>query len=110
MDPKHIDRSSSYTSSDEQTDRLVDDADAHLAARSKIDTGARAVNRLLWSLGFLLVPLIYPSSDWIGLLILSQAFFVAVKLIQPAIAEASSATFPATQVISMKQGGDCGQG
>jgi hypothetical protein len=93
MEPKHIDRSSSFEGSEQQADRLVGDL-AHIVAHSKIGMGARAVNRLLWSLWLLLLPLIWPSSDWIGLLILSQASFVAAKLIQP---ETSSAASPQLQ-------------
>jgi hypothetical protein len=110
MEPEHIDRDISFVSGDERLDRLVDNAAEHLAARSKIDMGARAVNRLLWSIWFMLLPLIWPSSDWIGLVILSQAFFVAAKLIQPNLAEANSTASAATQVINMKQGEDCAQG
>jgi len=99
MDPNHI-----Y---DERADRRAAYADAHLVARSKIGMGARAVNRLLWSLWLLLLPLIWPSKDWVGLLILSQAFFVAAKLIQPAIAETNSAASPAAAVIGMRQGENC---
>jgi hypothetical protein len=93
-----------------QMDRSAGDEDGQLVACSKIGTGARAVNRLLWSLGLLLLPLLWPCSDWIGLLILSQAFFVAAKLIQPAIVETNSTASPATAVISMRHGEDCVQG
>ncbi len=54
----------------------------HLDGHKKIRTGARAVNRLLLSLWFLLLPLMWPSSDRIGLIILSQAFLVAANLIR----------------------------
>ena len=89
MEPMHIDRSLSPEGSEQQADRLFGDVHAHFAAHSKIGLGVRAVNRLLWSLWLLLLPLIWPSTDWIGLLILAQASFVAAKLIQPV--ETSSA-------------------
>ena len=101
MDPKNIDRNSSFVS-----EPLADDP---LAACSEIRAGARAVNRLLWSLGLLLLPLVLPSSDWVGLMILSQAFFAAAKLIQPAFLETNSAVSPITTAITMKQGEDCAQ-
>ena len=99
----YFDRGSIFVRSGEQMDRPVGDADEHFAPRLKIGTGARAVNRLLWSL-CLLLPL--ASSDWIGLLILSQAVFAAAKLIQPAVPEFNSAASPAPGVISMRQGED----
>ena len=87
-----------------------EDAGANIVARSKIVEGARAVNRLWWSLWLLLLPLIWPSSDWIGLIILSQAFFVAAKLIQPTIEKTKSAASPVNAVMSMERGEDCAQG
>ena len=54
----------------------------HREGHKEISTGARAVNRLLLSLWFLLLPLMWPSSDWMGLIILSQAFLVAANLIR----------------------------
>src|SRR5579863_8842426 len=54
----------------------------HSDAHSRMSEGSRAINRLLLSLWFLLIPMIWPGSDWIGLIILSQAFLVAAKLIQ----------------------------
>jgi hypothetical protein len=109
MDLKNINRNSSFVSCDEPLDRRVGEADDPLAACSEIREGARAVNRLLWSLGLLLLPLVLPSSDWVGLMILSQAFFVAAKLIKPAFLETNSAVSPTTTVITMKQGEDCAQ-
>jgi hypothetical protein len=87
-----------------------EDADATSVARSKIGEGARAVNRLVWSLWVLLLPLFWPSSDWVGLIILSQAFFVAAKLIQPASSKTKSAASPVNAVIGMERGEDCAQG
>ncbi len=68
-----------------------DDHNDHQAACTKIGAGARAMNRLLLSLWFLLIPMVWPSSDWIGLIILSQAFFVAANLVRPATANSSAA-------------------
>ncbi len=91
---------------DEIPDCRVDDA----VANSRIGEGARAVNRLLWSSWLLLLPLIWASSDWIGLLILSQAFFVAAKLIQPNIARTKPSASPAHAVLAIQEGKDCAQG
>jgi hypothetical protein len=87
-----------------------EDTAARSVARSKIGEGARAVNRLVWSLWVLLLPLFWPSSDWVGLIILSQAFFVAAKLIQPAISKTGSADSSVNAVIGMERGEDCAQG
>jgi hypothetical protein len=92
---------------EESASRHADDSAVHVAARTKIGEGTRAINRLLLSLWLLLIPMIWPSSDWIGLLILSQAFFVAAKLIQPTIPKANSAASPAGEVVNMDRGEDC---
>lgn len=91
---------------DEIPDYRVDDAMAH----SRIGEGARAVNRLLSTFWLLLLPLIWASSDWVGLLILSQAFFIAAKLIQPNIAGAKPAASAAQAVLAIQEGEDCAQG
>jgi hypothetical protein len=87
-----------------------EDAVAHSVGLSKIDEGVRTVNRLVWSLWVLMLPLFWPSSDWVGLIILSQAFFVAAKLIQPAVSKTKSAASPVNAVIGMERGEDCAQG
>jgi hypothetical protein len=46
----------------------------------------------------------------VGLIILSQAFFVAAKLIQPSNAKTNSAASPVSAVIGMEQGEDCAKG
>lgn len=112
MTPDHFSEISEATV-EKDVDRRNDaatreDAGAHVA-HSKIAEGARAVSRLWWSLWLLLLPLIWPSSDWIGLIIVSQAFFVAAKLIQPAIAKTNSAASPVNAVMSMERGEDCAQ-
>ena len=109
MTPDHFSGISEATVEQKEVDAR-DGAGAHVAAHSKIAEGARAVNRLWWSLWLLLLPLIWPSSDWIGLIILSQAFFVAAKLIQPAITKTNSAASPVNAVMSMERGEDCAQG
>jgi hypothetical protein len=109
MNTDHFDWNSEAADGREHVDEAEDSA-LHSAARSKIGAGTRAVNRLWWSLWFLLLPLIWPSSDWVGLIILSQAFFVAAKLIQPAIAKTNSAASPVDAVMSMERGGDCAKG
>lgn len=95
-----------HADDDEIPNYRVDDT----TARSRIGAGARAVNRLLWSFLLLLLPLIWNFSDWIGLLILSQAFFIAAKLIQPNVAKANSSASPAHAALAIQEGDDCAQG
>jgi hypothetical protein len=76
----------------------------------RISTGARAVNRLFLSVWFLLLPLIWPSSDWIGLVILSQAFLVAVNLIRPASKLDPAAALPECAVLNINDGVGSGKG
>jgi len=73
-------------------------------------TGTRAVNRLLMSLWLLLLPMMWPSSDWIGLIILSQAFFVAANLIRPAGTSAKNAALPEGVVSNMNDGEGSAEG
>jgi len=110
MRPDHFDQNAESAVGLEHVEEHGDAA-GHSAARSKIGEGARAVSRLWWSLWLLLVPLIWPTSDWVGLIILSQAFFVAAKLIQPTIVKTNHAASPANAVMSMERGEeDCAQG
>jgi len=109
MNQNYFDQNSESTGEPEYAVRNENTA-AHTAAHSKIGDGARAVNRLWWSLWFLLLPLIWRSSDWIGLIILSQAFFVAAKLIQPAIAKSNSASSSVNAVMGIERGEDCVRG
>ena len=103
MNPDHFEPNS------ETADEYAEAA-AHSVASSKIGEGARAVNRLWWSLWLLLLPLIWPSSDWVGLIIMSQAYFVAAKLIQRPAANTQPAASPVNELISMERGEDCVQG
>lgn len=82
----------------------------HRDARKRISAGARAVNRLLMSLWFLLVPLMWPSSDWIGLIILSQAFLVAANLIRPAFTLVPAAALPESAPLNINNGDGSGKG
>jgi hypothetical protein len=109
MTPDHFGRNVESPFSLEETDKYEGTA-ANSVARSKIGEGARAVNRLVWSLWLLLLPLFWPSSDWVGLIILSQAFFVAAKLIQPALSKTKSAASPVNAVMGIERGEDCAQG
>jgi hypothetical protein len=109
MNPDDFDRRSVIADDDEHEQRQEDSA-ADSTERSKIGEGPRAVSRLWWSLWFLMLPLLWPSSDWVGLIILSQAFFVAAKLIQPSNAKTNSAASPVSAVIGMEQGEDCAKG
>jgi hypothetical protein len=109
MTPDHVGQNPEVADELEHSD-VRENASAHSGARSKIGEGARAVNRLWWSLWFLLLPLIWPSSDWIGLIILSQAFFIAAKLVQPATAKKGSTASPVNSVMGMERGEDCAKG
>jgi hypothetical protein len=109
MNPDDLDRRSGIADEDEHEKRKEDSA-ADSMERSKIGAGTRAVSRLWWSLWFLLLPFLWPSSDWVGLIILSQAFFVAAKLIKPSNAKANSAGSPVSTVIGMERGEDCARG
>lgn len=109
MNTDHIGRNSEAVDELEHADGH-EDAAAHSVARSKIGEGARAVNRLVWSLWLLLLPLLWSSSDWIGLIILSQAFLVAAKLIQPDLAKTDTERSTVNAVMSMDRGEDCVQG
>jgi hypothetical protein len=109
MNPDHFDRNVEMTVAFEDVNGHEDKAE-HSGACSPISEGARAVNRLVWSLWLLLLPLFWPSSDWVGLIILSQAFFVAAKLIQPAISKNKSAASSVNAVMGMERGEDCAQG
>jgi len=82
----------------------------HSDAHSRMSEGSRAINRLLLSLWFLLIPMIWPGSDWIGLIILSQAFLVAAKLIQPSVTNTSSAISPDGAVMNVNDEEGFGEG
>ena len=73
-------------------------------------TGTRAVNRLLMSMWLLLLPMMWPSSDWIGLIILSQAFIVAANLIRPASTSTKNAALPEDVVSNMNDGEGSAEG
>jgi len=109
MNPDDFDRRFVIAGEDEHGQRKEDSATDSME-RSKIGAGTRAISRLWWSLWFLLLPLLWPSSDWVGLIILSQALCVAAKLIQPSKAKTNSAASPVSTVIGMEQGEDCAQG
>jgi hypothetical protein len=66
--------------------------------RSVFKVGTRAVNRLFLSLWFALIWALWPSNDWICLVVVMQAFFASVRLLQaPTLAPqpADSASEPA---------------
>ena len=107
MNPDDFDRRSVIADEDEQRQ---EDSASDSTERSKIGAGTRAITRLWWSLWFLVLPLLWPSSDLVGLIILSQALFVAAKLIQPSNAKTNSAASPVSAVIGMERGEDCAQG
>lgn len=50
--------------------------------QAAIASGARAMNRLLVSLWFWVLLVVWPSSDWIGLIVLSQALLAAAHLLK----------------------------
>ena len=109
MTPEHSDSQNRFEQ--EAVDALKEGETANVSdGHSKITRGARAMNRLLLSLWFLLIPMIWPSSDWIGLIVLSQAFFIAARLIRPAIANANSAVSPEGAVLDVNDGEGCAEG
>jgi hypothetical protein len=111
MRPEQLDRRSASADDAEVSGLAVGDPDEHLAAHPRIGAGARAVNRLLWSFWLLLLlPFLWLGSDWISLLILSQVFLVAAKLIQPAVARTKAVSSPVSTVLCMQEGEDCAQG
>ena len=84
MKLEEINRSDAFDDRGGDEASLIGAHDEYLAVRKSIGIGARAMTRLLLSMWFLLLPLIWPGSDWIGLIILSQVFLVAANLIRPA--------------------------
>ena len=89
---------------------LATDQNMHVQARKEMRTGTRAVNRLLMSVWLLLLPLMWPISDWIGLIILSQAFFVAANLIRPAGTSTKHAAIPESAVLLVNDGESSAEG
>ena len=81
-----------------------------ISARKEMRTGTRAVNRLLMSLWLLLLPMMWPSSDWIGLFILSQAFLVAANLIRPASTSTENAALSDAAVLNPNDGAGSAEG
>lgn len=47
-----------------------------------VSAGTRIMNRLFLGIWISLLVAIWPSSDWIGLLVLSQALFAAARLLR----------------------------
>jgi hypothetical protein len=107
MNPDQLNRRAITDDDAEEGRRIYDDPAVHVTAHSTLGIGARAVNRLLWSLWFMLLPLLWLSSDWIGLLIMSQALFVAAKLVQPVPENAGSTASLIHSVLTMQEGEDC---
>lgn len=110
MNTSQSERSSTLAPGVQISDQPGGDPAANLMAGSVIGAGARAIDRLLWSLWLSLLLVIWPSSDWIGLLILSQAFFVAAKLLQTSSVKTQPAASSSRALIGMEQGEDCVQG
>lgn len=86
------------------------DRGERIFAQKEMRTGTRAVNRLLMSLWLLMLPVMWPSSDWIGLIILSQVFLVAANLIRPAGTSAKNAALPEGVVSNMNDGEGSAEG
>jgi hypothetical protein len=55
---------------------------ARLIERTGIGAGTRIMNRLFLGIWISLLVAIWPSSDWIGLLVLSQALLAAARLLR----------------------------
>jgi|GEM_PF-3430069 hypothetical protein len=110
FDPMHApnDDAASFGRMDDEAPN--DEAAEDHAAHSRIGLGARAMNRLLWSFWFMLLPFLWPSSDWIGLVILSQALLVATKLVRPSNSKTISAASLSDAVLTMDEGEDSARG
>lgn len=65
-----------------------------------------AVTRVFCCLSMLLLLLIWPTSDWIGLLVLSQALFSAAYLLKSTSKVPSTEPSAARGTISLAQGED----
>ena len=111
MSPDELVRGTASAETPDAIERAGDGQDEPLAARSRINAGARAVRRLLWSFWLLLLlPFLWTGSDWISLLILSQVFLVVAKLVQPAVVRAKADASSRSGVLCMQEGEDCAQG
>lgn len=79
---------------------------ARLDASSSSGAFWRAVPRISCCLSMLLLLLIWPSSDWIGLLVLSQALFAAAHLLKNSSTGSSTKSSATSGPISLAQGED----
>jgi hypothetical protein len=64
---------------------------ARLVERTGIGAGTRIMNRLFLGIWISLLVVLWPSSDWIGLLVLSQALLAAARLLRNSASNAGSA-------------------
>ncbi len=111
MSPDELDVEMASAGGAEAVGRAGDGQDERQAVHARISAGARAVKRLLWSVWLLLLlPLVWTGSDWMSLLILSQVFLVAAKLVQPAVTKANADASSASGVLCMQEGEDCARG
>lgn len=65
-----------------------------------------AAGRIFCCLSSLLLLLVWPGSDWIGLLVLSQALFTAAYLLKSTAAGSAAKSSGASGPISLAQGED----
>ena len=84
---------------------FVDDT-ARLGAGSNSGALWNAVPRIFCCFSMLLLLVIWPSSDWIGLLVLSQALFAAAHLLKSTSAGSSPKPSAASEPISLMRGDD----
>jgi len=110
MKPEELNRRDAFFDHSDEGISLIAKHDDHVAARKSIGKGTRAVNRLLLSLWVLLLPLVWPGSDWIGLIILSQALLVAANLIRPNTTNSSAAALPDGAVLKLNHGEESAEG
>jgi hypothetical protein len=78
---------------------------AHANARGRGWIFFRAVSSLFCGVWFALLLLVWPSSDWIGLLVLSQALLAAAYLLKSSSTGSGKAS-PEGGLISLAQGED----
>ncbi len=111
MSPDELDVETASAFGTEAAGRADEGQDERLAVHARISAGARAMKRLLWSVWLLLLlPLLWTGNDWMSLLILSQVFLVAAKLVQPAVTKAKADASSASGVLCMQEGEDCARG
>ncbi|HEX4756617.1 MAG TPA: hypothetical protein VH308_01505 [Terracidiphilus sp.] len=73
---------------------------ARVIERTGIGTGTRIMNRVFLGIWISLLLALWHSSDWIGLLVLSQALFAAARLLRSSTTNDGSAHSAGNMAIS----------